>query len=239
MAFLTQLLDALFPPACRLCGAPAADGVACPAHTLPRCPAGERCRRCGTRLPAGFPDGASCAACLRDPPPFARLVSLGDYREEAALRQWVLALKHGGRVDLAEPLGAALAARLLDVAGPQEGTWLVPVPLHPLRRLERGYDQAAKLARAAGRRLGMPAREVLLRRRPTAVQGAPGSPSRRSNVRGAFALDADALGPLSGRGVWLVDDVVTSGATAQEGARVLKRAGAARVAVLCLACATG
>lgn len=228
-------LDAIYPPACRLCGAAADDGWSCPEHRLPGGPGGERCGRCAGRLPRGLPDGYPCAECRRGPPRFGRAVVALDYRASEAGRAWILALKHGGRRDLAEPLGALLGRRLLAAATRAPDALLVPVPLHPLRRLERGYDQALLLARATGRALDLGVSRALLRRRMTLVQGAPGSPSRAANVRGAFRLDGSAAPSVVERSIWLVDDVVTSGATANECARVLRRAGARRVDVLALA----
>ncbi|TDJ76061.1 MAG: ComF family protein [Planctomycetota bacterium] len=229
------LLDAVYPPACRLCGAAADDGWSCAEHRLPEGPPGERCGRCAGRLPRGLPDGYPCAECRGAPPRFGRAVVALDYRASEAGRAWILALKHGGRRDLAAPLGAVLGRRLLAVAARAEDALLVPVPLHPLRRLERGYDQALLLARAVGRAVDLDVARALVRRRSTRVQGAPGSPSRTANVRGAFRLDNSAEPSVAGRAVWLVDDVVTSGATANECARVLRRAGARRVDVLALA----
>jgi ComF family protein len=164
-------------------------------------------------------------------------VVLGDYRRDAGLRDWVLALKHGGRADLARPLGALLAARLAEV-GAVAGAVLVPVPLHPARRLARGHDQAALLARGAQEAGGPGVVRALRRPRATATQGAGGARSRAANVSGAFAARGAARS-VAGRVVWLVDDVVTSGATAAECARVLRRAGARRVGVLALARAGG
>jgi ComF family protein len=148
----------------------------------------------------------------------------------------MLAFKHGGRVELARPLAEALAeaARSASV-GPSARALLVPVPLHPRRRLERGYDQAARLADELERSTGLVRVRALRRRRDTPVQGAPGSRSRSANVREAFAARGRPGGLLRGREVWLVDDVVTSGATAAECARTLRALGAARVGVLALA----
>jgi ComF family protein len=112
---------------------------------------------------------------------------------------------------------------------------LVPVPLHGLRRLERGYDQALLLARAAGEIAGLRVVRALRRARATAVQGAPGSPSRTANVDGAFAPALLAARRVRGSTIWIVDDVVTSGATVAECARVLRRMGAESVSVLALA----
>lgn len=228
-------LDAIFPARCRLCGARADDDLACAEHALPRGASPPRCGRCAARLSDALPDGARCATCRRTPPPFRRVLALGDYREPA-LREHVLALKHGGRRDLAEPLGGLLAALLAARAGGEPArAVLVPVPLHRWRRLERGYDQAELLARAAGAAAGVPVARALARARRTAPQGSPGAASRAANVRGAFAARSRAAAALAGREAWLVDDVVTSGATAAECARTLKRAGAAAVGVLALA----
>jgi ComF family protein len=230
-----ELADALWPPRCRLCGGHADDGLACAPHALPTGPPGARCGRCLAPLPEGVPDGQRCAACRRRPPGYRRLVALGDYRSQPALRAWILALKHGGRADLARPLALALAsqARRRGVAAGDE--LLVPVPLHPRRRLERGYDQAARLAEELERATGLALLRGLRRVRDTPVQGAAGSSSRAANVRCAFAPTRVAGGRVRGRRVWLVDDVVTSGATVAECARVLRRLGAVRVGVLALA----
>jgi len=165
-------------------------------------------------------------------------VALGDYESGESLRDWVLAFKHGGRRDLAQILGAALGQALLGSSAPTTDcgiVLLVPVPAHPLRRFERGYDQALLLAEAVAHSTDLPLCSALRRRRPTAVQGAVGAPSRRANVAGAFAPTEVAARALAGAEVWLVDDVFTSGSTVAECARVLRRAGAARVGVACLA----
>jgi ComF family protein len=139
-------------------------------------------------------------------------------------------------VDLARPLALALAAtaRRTQLLGGGEEL-LVPVPLHVRRRLERGYDQAARLAEELERATGLVLARGLRRVRDTPVQGAVGSSSRAANVRGAFAPARRRAGWARGRRVWLVDDVVTSGATVAECARVLRRLGAQRVGVLALA----
>jgi predicted amidophosphoribosyltransferase len=98
-----------------------------------------------------------------------------------------------------------------------------------------GYDQAALLTGELAMHCGARAVPALIRTRATPVQGAPGSPSRRANVAGAFEVEASAVLALAGRSVWLVDDVVTSGATLDECARALRRAGVRRVHGLALA----
>jgi ComF family protein len=246
-----RVADALFPWACALCGARpdaalarAGRGVACREHRLREPPAVPRCGRCAVRLPAmiealpGMPGGARCRRCRSDPPRWSRLVALAEYGEDPAARAWILALKHGGRRDVARPLGELLALRFAaaepGLAG-DPGTLVVPVPLHPTRRLARGYDQAALVARALALGLGLECARALRRLRATAPQGAPGARSRTANVRAAFELRPPAAGRVHGRRIVLVDDVVTSGATADECARVLRAAGAAEVVVATLA----
>ncbi len=109
----------------------------------------------------------------------------------------------------------------------------MPVPLHRSRLRERGYNQALELARPLARRLGVPLRhDLLIRTKSTAAQSELDAPTRRRNVRGAFGLRAEA--PLPAH-VAVLDDVMTTGATLAECARVLKRAGVARVDVWALA----
>jgi len=224
-----EVIDAVFPARCWLCGAGVERGATvCAIDRLPQRPAGPRCGRCARLLPPAITDGFTCAGCRRQPPRIGRLHALSDYDEPAA-RAWLLAFKHGGRVDLAQPLGAALADLVRVELDRSQPTVWVPVPLHPLRRLERGYDQARRLAEAVARAAGGSCRAALLRTRPTATQGTPGARSRATNVAGAFRLDTFYATEVRRADVWLVDDVATSGATLDECARVLKRAGAARV----------
>lgn len=237
------LLDALLPPLCWLCRVErCVDGLGCAQHALADTgfePDEARCAACLERLPEGVPAGADvrCAECRRGGRGYRRLLAHGAYHagegaSPARLREWILAFKHGRRADLARPLGACLVRVLRDQGRPEERTCLVPIPLHPLRRLERGHDQAAGLARAVGEALGIAVERRLVRTRWTPPQGSAAARSRSANVRGAFRARGEGL---AGRAVTLVDDVVTSGATVAEAAAVLRAAGAARVSVLALA----
>ncbi len=236
--FAAELGRALFPPLCWLCRTrPAVDGLGCAEHALEPCrfdPGEARCAGCAEALPAGIAHGP-CAACRRTPRGYRRLVAVGPYRDSSALREWILAFKHGGRRELATPLAALLAAAWVRAGGVPPGAVLVSVPLHPLRRLERGYDQARLLCDELADALDLAHVPALRRRRWTAPQGAAGASSRRANVQGAFALARRQAPRLAGRALWLVDDVVTSGATVRACAEELRRARAAEVSVLCLA----
>lgn len=257
IAGLTRgVASCIWPPACWVCGAatsPSAAGEAeaCDAHRLPDPAASAldrrfgggraRCPRCAATLPSGVSPRTRCAGCRLRPPAFSRVHFAFDYADPA-VRAWVLALKHGGRRDLAVPLAAILAGVMARASGargrgarprPPSRTALVPVPLHPSRRLERGHDQAAELSRRlASARVGVHF-PCLGRVRSTPPQGDPAAPSRAANVRGAFRCLAPP--PPSATRVILVDDVVTTTSTAHACARELRRAGAREVEVLAIA----
>lgn len=234
----TELEQALYPPLCWLCRrARCVEAFGCSEHALgPTAfdPDEARCGGCAGRLPRGVRDGP-CAECRRRPRGFRSLRAAAPYRPEGVLAQWILAFKHGGRAELAGPLAAFLARELLRGGPIPAGVLLVSVPLHVLRRVERGYDQAGLLARALAGELDRSYVRALRRRRWTAPQGAPGARSRAVNVSEAFVVPARLAKRLQDRSLWLVDDVVTSGATVRACAEVLRRAGAREVAVVALA----
>lgn len=240
VALFQDALSAVYPESCPLCGAhDLGDGAGCADHRLRVALDGPRCGRCAALLPLAIPHGSACAPCRLDAPSFARTACLLDYARDPAAREWILALKHRSRPDLAEPLGRMLGARLLLEDAALEGQrLLVPVPLHPTRALERGYDQARLLAEAASRVARVRVVRALSRVKRTPPQGSAATVSRRANVDGAFAparFRLRARAAVRGAEVWIVDDVLTSGATASACARELKRLGAARVNVLALA----
>jgi ComF family protein len=184
------------------------------------------CRICGDSLPAWRVisiAAAACARCRRRPPAFDRSASVGEY--EGALRAIVHAFKYEGRRSLAPRLG-----RLMRDAGPDlvaGADVAVPVPLHPWRRLRRGFNQATELAHG----LGLPVVHAVRRTRSTSPQSGLPAAARRGNVHDAFSLArATARGQsVTGRVVLLVDDVTTTGATLDACARVLRLAGAREV----------
>jgi len=189
-----------------------------------------RCVRCALQVPDGV---AVCGACLSAPPPFARTIAAVDYDHP-----WdglITHFKFHGALELV----AALTQRMLAAAAHQGApptALLLPVPLSAQRLRERGYNQAWELARRLGRALDCAAdAQLLLRIRDTPHQLAFPPERRAGNVRAAFAVEPGRRAELRGRAVTLVDDVMTTGATASEVARVLLQAGASEVAVWVIA----
>jgi ComF family protein len=227
------VLDALLPPRCLSCGETVAEqGVLCAecwrAVTFIAPP---YCARCGVPFPhEGAALGSVCAGCIAEPPPFDRARAV--FRYDEASRALVLAFKHADRTHTAPAYGRWLrraGAELFDGAD-----LVVPVPLHWTRLFARRYNQSALLAHAIRAAGGPPVDpDLLVRRRRTPSQGHLGRRARARNVERAFRLRAGA--EVRGRHVVVVDDVMTTGATLAECARVLRRAGAARVDVLTLA----
>ena len=194
---------------------------------------GPACMCCG--LPFDLDPGSDtlCAACIAEPPSFDRARAVMRYDEKS--RGPILAFKHGDRLDLVPGF-----ARWLDRAGRaliDEADVIVPVPLHPRRLWSRRYNQAAEIARHVAKIAGKQLEPLALRRvRATPSQGAmPSAKARRRNMRGAFRVADSYQAEIRNRAILLIDDVLTTGATADACARVLKRAGASKVHVLALA----
>lgn len=228
-------LNLLFPPLCIGCRAAVAEPGALCANCWQdiRFLDGPMCERCGLPFEFDAGEGTLCAACQARPPAFDKARAVMRYDE--ASRGPILALKHGDRLDLVPGFG-----RWLDRGGRallDEADLILPVPLHPFRLWRRRYNQAAEFARALSRRSGKPAALfALVRSRDTPSQGAMRSAkARRRNMLGAFKVPPSHKSAIAGRNVLLIDDVLTTGATADACARALKRAGAAKVFVLALA----
>ena len=223
------LIEAAFPSACVACAA-RLDGTMADAAALPLCPP---CAR--ALADCGPPFCLDCARAGGSP----RACRRGDHRRLRAgftwnepLRDVVHAFKFGGAEALA-PLLVAAAWRGPAFADAPRPDLVVAVPLHRLRRRERGYDQAAALAAAFARHAGSPVVAALARTRATAQQARLSAAARRANVGAAFAAVEPAL--VRGRRVALVDDVVTTGATVQAAADALAAAGARTIEAWCVA----
>lgn len=233
-ALSKQVIERLYPATCLLCGAPGARGRELCAGCHAELPWNRSaCTRCAQPLPAGTAKPAVCAQCLTHPPVFD--AALAPFRYERPLDWLITGLKFHQRLGNARLLGE-LAADLLVPAfrklPKQRPHLLIPVPLHESRLRQRGYNQAVELARPLARRLGVPLDLTgCTRGRATAAQMELDAKHRALNVRGAFSCTLQ----LRQKRVAIIDDVVTTGNTVNEFARVLKKAGAARVEVWSLA----
>lgn len=226
------LFHRLFPATCLLCldpgQPPFLDLCRGCEDDLPRnAPA---CRACAMPL---APERGTCETCLGRRPVFD--ASFAPYRYEFPLVELIHRLKYGGQVAIARLLGSVLARRLAERGVPAADA-VVPVPLHPSREAKRGYNQAAEIARFAAEQLRLPVLDrAAMRIRNTDEQAALPAIVRRVNVSGAFEVRAGSLPPS----VAIVDDVLTTGATADALAAALKRAGCRRVEVWAVARAVG
>ena len=215
----TRVVRAALPQDCLLCGAPSDNAPLC-GPCRDELPALSRaCPLCA--MPSSL--GEICGTCLRHPPQFDMTVAA--WRYAYPVDRLVQALKFHGRLALASLFADALASLV------EQADVVIPMPLHPVRLTERGFNQAAEIARRLTGKPGArtPGARLVLqgasRIRRTLPQADLPVDERRRNVRGAFACALD----LTGARVAVVDDVMTTGATLGELAKVLKRAGAARV----------
>jgi ComF family protein len=226
-------LDTLFPPTCLACRAATdAHGALCP-----RCWSAMRfierpfCERLGTPFEQDLGQGLLSPQAMADPPVFGRARAVARF-EDGPARTLVHRLKYSDRAELARPIARWMVRAGGDLLA--DADLIAPVPLHPLRLWRRRFNQAAALAREIARQTGKPCDLGALRRvKATRSQVGLSRTQRAENVQGAFRV-ADGV-ELRGRKVVLVDDVLTSGATANAASRILLRAGAARVDVLVFA----
>lgn len=241
-ALATTLLAGLYPACCSACREVLGDQTPPPAALCGPCAVSlvvigpDRCPRCGLPRPAvaAAPDGRSagpCLRCQREPPAFHE--ARAAFELGGALSDAIHAFKYRNAPEHAAVLAALFAEGLGDEA--PDADLLVPVPLHRRRLRRRGYNQAALLGRALARRWGIPLLvDGLARTRDTPPQvHEPSATARERNVAGAFEVPRPER--VAGRRVVLLDDVMTTGATASACARVLRSAGAVRVVVRTLA----
>jgi ComF family protein len=231
-AAVRTIVDFALPPRCPGCGAIVAEPHSfCLACWSGLVFLGEPCcTRCGLPFEHDGGGPAECGACIADPPRFdgARAaVAYGEIPRKVALK-----LKYGGRPGVAETMARLMERHL--AAG--SDSILAPVPLHRWRIWSRGYNQAALIASVLARRSGRPALLDLVQRiKRTPYLRGMGPSERRRTVRGAFRVAERHKARIAGREIILVDDVFTTGATADACARALRKAGAKQVGLLCWA----
>lgn len=227
------LLQLVYPGQCLTCAQPLSpDEDHCCAACRPALldDPHPSCQCCAATIGPFVPSADGCLRCRGERFAFARVLRLGPY--EGLLREAILRMKELSGESLAEVLGELWARRLAPQLANELPDVVIPIPLHWWRRLQRGYNQSEAVARALAAALGRPCRPSLLRRvRPTPVQHHLGPAERRENLRGAFR----ARMGVKGLRVLLIDDVLTTGSTADAAARALRDAGAAQVVVAVLA----
>jgi ComF family protein len=215
---ISPFIKRLFPHTCLLCGMSARAERLCdgcrddlPHHTVPQCP------QCAIPTPAG----QLCGACLKRPPAYERCVAAFSY--SFPVDQLIPALKYHSRLAIAQVLGQHLAEAVATCPRPD---LLIPMPLHPARIQQRGFNHATEIGRVVARALNVPLDfESCKRVRDTPPQVALAYDQRRRNVRGAFVCEGD----VNGKRIALIDDVITTGTSLDELAKTLKKAGAAEV----------
>lgn len=220
---LGQHFGKLLAQDCLLCAAASDQDILCTACAadLPRLQ-----RPCCPRCALPTPNGETCGRCLSKSPHYD--ATLADYRYDFPLDRLVQSFKYGHRL----ALGAYFGGQLATLAQSVMADVIIPLPLHPERLRERGFNQALELARPVARALNVAIDSVHCQRtRHTAVQANLPWRERVKNIRGAFHCSAD----YSGKRILLVDDVMTTGSSLDECARTLKLHGAAEVTLLVVA----
>lgn len=234
MNLMEKLMELLYPPQanCLGCASPRGneDGVLCEDCQRRLKPIREMdvpvCARCGSPISALTEGCRRCADWKADELDMARSC----YVYAPPVDGLIIQFKYNGVYRLDEFLGRALCGMIRDLEI-EKPDFLVPVPMHRRRLRQRGYNQAELLARVVEREMGWNMAELLRRSRYTRRQAKLSAKQRRHNLDGAFELDGD----VSGLKILLIDDVLTTGATANRCARLLKRSGAAWVGLLSVA----
>jgi ComF family protein len=229
--FGMHVLDILLPPNCLACDTPVdADGQFClSCFRRANFISAPFCRHCGVPLSFAPGNGLLCRLCGAEPPAFTQARAALRYDELS--RRLILPFKYADRTDAARGLALLMARAGASLLAGAE--LLVPVPLHKSRLRQRRYNQAALLAAALGRIAKIPVlQDGLIRRRATVALGPLSLIERRAELDGAIVARASRAGRLAGRKILLIDDVMTSGSTANACAVALLGAGAAQVDVL-------
>lgn len=234
MPVLSSILNLLFPPQCLSCNSSVvAHGTLClTCWQQIRFITDPCCACCGHPFEFALGAEALCGACLREPPPYAKARAV--FRYDEASKALVTKLKYADQLQLAAVYGAWLARFGKELVAASDV--VVPVPLHYRRFISRRFNQSALLARALQKQCGLPVLPDGLKRiRATRPQPGLTYKQRQENVKGAFAVHPRHAAAIKGKTVLLIDDVMTTSATAGHCTKCLIRAGAMQVYVLTLA----
>ena len=228
--WLVSIQQHIYPATCLLCGTPGENGLDLCIHCRNDLPRNHNpCRRCALPLPTEAPSNALCGECRKKSPPFERCIAPFIYQHPIA--ELISGLKFHQKLAYSRLMAELLLAHVEQEID-ETPELLIPLPLHPSRLKERGYNQALELTRPLSRGLGIPLDFISCHRvRPTPPQSSLHKKERHKNVRGAFEITKE----IKAKHVALVDDVATTGSTVRELARVLRRHGVQRVDVWVLA----
>ena len=222
------LLDVLYPPRCPLCG----EAMPVGQKIHPECIGkiqritGHRCAKCGKPTDPGE---RLCSDCAETPHRFN--AGFGAFVYDGVIRDAILAMKFRGKKEYADMLGLLTAREAETFLRMNHTQYLVPVPMHRKKKRMRGFNQAEVLAVRIGQYTGIPVlKDVLVRTRGTAAMKALDTGERRKNLSGAFRVNGRS--PIAGKSLCLIDDIYTTGATADACAEACFAAGAARVVIV-------
>ncbi|MGR9106606.1 MAG: double zinc ribbon domain-containing protein [Gammaproteobacteria bacterium] len=227
--WLRIIHKSLYPPNCLVCGHPGEESRDLCAHCAQALPYNHMaCKVCGLRLPDRA-NSDHCGKCSLKMPEYDLTRALFAYQEP--VRFLILSLKFHSNFACARLLGNLMSEYLRSFDAPIPEL-IIPVPLHRDRLKQRGFNQSIEIARPIAKTLAIPmALDLCIRRRPTAPQSGLGSTARRKNLNGAFELTR----PLEQKHVAIVDDVVTTGGTVNEIAKVLRKNRAEQIEVWTIA----
>lgn len=228
---LKELLDFLIPSTCPICHTRGSENGLCPkCFSELEFIGTQKCSVCGQPLDAIVPGMAVCGKCMKEPPHFRQAEAVFKYND--TIKSLILPFKHTDHIELTELFVKWMGTNSGSLI--ERNDILIPVPLHWRRLLKRKYNQSALLAQRLSKRYKKEyAPLVLMRKKATKSQGHLSPKQRKKNVTGVFMVKHPEL--IQGKSVLLIDDVFTTGATANECAKVLLKAGAKSVDVLTIA----
>lgn len=229
MELVYKLLSGLFPCRCILCHKTLNHSFGVCANCYQALPHNKVCCvRCALPLPEDIDQAVLCGRCIRLLPAFDYAHSL--FRYEGDVVNLVHQLKFGEKISYAQSIGEMLFSLFRNID--EKPDCLLPVPLHKSRLKERGFNQSIEISRVLAKKLAIPIEnKAVLRHRSTKAHAGLNAKQRRVNIKGAFSLACD----LKYKHVLIVDDVMTTGATVNEMAKVLKKNGVERIGVLSIA----